>query len=133
MASTYRLVSVVLADDARKEDSGKDILIGIYSGSIVAAKIPVVLPTFALWFEIRPNKTKYTNVAAKIQKPDGNDLARIQAELGFTTTAYNASFFFKLSPLIIETTGEHKIFLGMDEELEYISSFIVAKREQIAS
>lgn len=48
--------AVIVCDDVRREQTGKDILIGVYSGSIVITTFPFQLP-LALWIEFLPNET----------------------------------------------------------------------------
>jgi hypothetical protein len=46
--------SVIVCDDIRREISGKDILIGVYSGEIVLSSIPFSL-NLAIWLEYTPS------------------------------------------------------------------------------
>lgn len=125
MASNARFMSVLISDDCRKEDNGKDIAIGIYTGSIISSAIPIVLPTLALRFEVVPAKNKYDNVIVFVKKPDGNDLAHIKASLEFKHANAPGAFFLKFGPVSFDVEGTYRIFLGMDEEAEPISEFIV--------
>jgi hypothetical protein len=45
------ITSVIVCDSVRREVSGKEILIGVYSGDIVVPSFPVVID-LAFWFEL---------------------------------------------------------------------------------
>lgn len=45
--------AVLICDDVRKENTNKDILIGVYGGHIVVAQFPITL-TLALYLEYYP-------------------------------------------------------------------------------
>jgi hypothetical protein len=45
--------AVIFCDDVRREQNGKDILIGVYSGDILIANFPFTL-VLALWVEYLP-------------------------------------------------------------------------------
>ncbi len=47
--------SVVICDDVRREQNGKDLLIGVYSGDILVPAFPFVLP-LSMWMEYAPPK-----------------------------------------------------------------------------
>ena len=46
----FTVESVLLCDDIRREDNGKAILIGVYSGDIVVPQFPAVL-RLSLWLQ----------------------------------------------------------------------------------
>ncbi len=125
MATTYKFVSLIVCDDCRREDSGKDILIGAYAGSMQSTAIPFLMPTFALRFEIIPNKKEYKQVIAILRNPAGEEVFRVEGTLGTHRTDLPASFFYRVSPVMLTTTGEYKILLGMDEDPEEVATFHV--------
>jgi hypothetical protein len=43
-----KLVCGIVCDDIRREDNGKEIIIGVYSGSIVVPQFPATL-LLSLW------------------------------------------------------------------------------------
>jgi hypothetical protein len=133
MASTYQLRSLILADDARREDNGKEILIGVYSGSIVTPQIPLLLPTFALRFEMMTTKKKYDRVQVLMNGPDGNIVFRIEGSLEFGSSDFPSSFFFKVSPIQFQKEGTYTVLLGMDEEPEIVTSFAVVLQEHLGA
>lgn len=52
----FELANAILCDDARREDNGKDILIGVYSGHIVVKSFPTNL-LVCLWLQCKTKGT----------------------------------------------------------------------------
>jgi hypothetical protein len=125
MSTTHKFVSLIICDDCRREDNGKEILIGTYAGSMLVNAVPLTLPTFALRIEIIPKQKEYKKTIAILKNPRGEDVFRVEGSVVVPHTDLPASFSFKVSPVIIVMTGEYKIFLGMDEEPEEIASLRV--------
>jgi hypothetical protein len=46
-----KATTVLLADQIRREDNGKALIIGVYTGDVLLGAIPSVMP-FALWLEL---------------------------------------------------------------------------------
>jgi len=128
MASTYKLVSTIIADDIRKENNGKEIIIGVYTGVIIVPTIPAILPTFFVRFEIKPNKLQYKKASCKILNADDFDFLTSVGKISIATIEQNASFSFRFSPLVIEKVGIYKIYLGMDGPIRKVSSFEVTMK-----
>jgi hypothetical protein len=65
----------IFCDDARREDTGKDILIGVYSGALVIArKPPVVIPQIICAVNyVEPKGTIDEAVRIQIFAPASND------------------------------------------------------------
>lgn len=125
MATTHKLVSLIMCDDCRREDNGKEILIGTYAGSMISPVIPFILPTFALRFEIIPKQSEYKAAVAIMKNPRGEDVFRVEGALGISRPEFAASFFYKVQGLMILMAGEYKIYLGLDEEPEEIASLLI--------
>ena len=57
--------AIVLCDDIRREITGKDILIGVYSGRVVITQIPFAL-NLAIWLEYEPEKIGKSTIHLRI-------------------------------------------------------------------
>lgn len=130
MPTTYKFVSLVMCDDCRREDNGREILIGTYAGGIASTVVPFILPTFALRFEIIPMQKEYRKMVATMKNPKDEDVFRAEGiGLQIERPQFPASFFFKVSPLMIAMTGEYKVFLGMDEEPEQVATLTIIQAD----
>ena len=55
-APQFRVNYCLVCDDVRREESGKDILVGVYSGELLLDSLPATL-LISLFIEIAPGKT----------------------------------------------------------------------------
>jgi hypothetical protein len=121
MAATHKLVSLIMCDDCRKEDNGKDIIIGVYTGAMIVPVLPFLLSTFALRFEIIPQQLEYKKAVAFMKNPREEEIFRVEGMLTVSRMDFGVSFFYRISPLPITMQGDYAIFLGLDEEPEQIA------------
>lgn len=121
------------ADDVRKEDNGKDIIIGVYNESVIVPTLPAILPTFTLWFQARIRKLKFEKIKAHITDPNEREVVRIEGNLDFDNALFPAAFSLKISPLPIQIYGVYTVYLGVDWEEEKVGKFEVLSPEQLAS
>ncbi|KVK43573.1 hypothetical protein BCY90_17415 [Agrobacterium deltaense] len=109
--------SAIICDDIRKEITGKDILIGVYSGAITVPSYPLTFPT-AFWFEIEPKILGSLDFAFKITSPTGNP----PIELGGTMQ------IVALEPTIFAISG---IPLHAEHDGDIVLSFRSGENEWI--
>lgn len=107
------VTAVLLCDDVRKEMSQKDILIGVYSGRIIASAYPGVLVA-AIWIQYLPKDLGNFDYELKIETPSGNPPVMV----GFTLTVKeidHSSIAIGGLPLALERDGQIKISLRESE------------------
>lgn len=63
--------SCIVCDDVRREISGKDILIGVYTADIVLSSYPATIP-LSFWIEFEPVEEGELNVEFKVDSPSEN-------------------------------------------------------------
>jgi hypothetical protein len=131
MTKEYSLICAIICDDVRKEDNGKDILIGVY-GDMSVDRMPAVLPTMGLHFQARIEKTRFDKVEASIKNPDGQPLVKLNGTLEFSNTKSVATFNFKFGPVLLAKTGNYEIYLGMDDEPTLVRTLKVSTPESAA-
>jgi len=109
-----KITSIIVCDDVRKEITGKDILIGVYSGTINVSAYPVTFP-IALWFEIEPDEAGDLNCGVKIETPSGNP--PIQAEVTIhVQEVETAVFVLGGVPMSVERDGDLIISVKFGKE-----------------
>ncbi|MGY6644470.1 MAG: hypothetical protein ACXIVD_04550 [Salinarimonas sp.] len=64
----FRLMNAVFCEDIRREDNGKDMLLGVYSGDIVAARCPIRVGV-SLWLQYvsAPAKAGETGIDLRLR------------------------------------------------------------------
>lgn len=96
--------SVIICDDVRKELNGKDILIGVYSGTINVPAYPTVFHA-AFWIEIEPQGVGTIPCHFRIDMPSGNPPVEFGADLEVSELG-TAVFVIGGVPLRLEQDGE---------------------------
>jgi hypothetical protein len=102
-----RLLSTIVSDDCRREDNGKDIIIGVYTEGIHSAQIPFVLPTLSVRFEILPTKLKYEHVKLILKNTIDENMSVVTGRLEFNKIDSRSAFFFKFGPVTFTKYGQN--------------------------
>jgi len=92
---------------------------------MISPVVPFILPSFALRFEIIPHQNEYKKAIAIMKNPRGEDMFRVDGMLAVSRTQVGASFFYKVTPLVVTMAGTHTIHLGLDEDPEQIATLVV--------
>jgi hypothetical protein len=129
MAKKYKIKSCLICDLARKEQGGKDILIGIYSGTMMSQVIPFSIPIFAVWIEMKPEKTHYEHLTIEIVDPNGTLVAGAKGGINFSDTRGYTGIPFQFGTATFLVEGKYKIRFGSDNLMEEIGEFSVKKGE----
>lgn len=99
-----KITSVIICDDVRREMSGKDILIGVYSGTINVPAYPANFPA-AFWFEIEPTQLGSLPIEIKIEPPSGNPPFQVSVSLDVHEIDTSV-FVMGGVPITVERDGE---------------------------
>jgi hypothetical protein len=115
--------TVVICDDVRRELNNKEILIGVYSGSVTVPSYPALI-RLSFWFEIESTKIGAYHWAVKIETPSGNPPIEIEFDAE-VAEAGDSSVVFPALPIAVERDGEIVISVKRDSE-----QWTVAKRKK---
>jgi hypothetical protein len=113
----------MICDDVRREDNGKEIIIGVYSGSIIAETFPIFLPTFAIRFVIKVPISQPLTLEGSVVGPNGVDIVKFQGDLKTV----------KISPLVLPAPGMHYVKAGIKSKPKPVYSFNAVIREQLVA
>jgi hypothetical protein len=111
MEETFSVKNLIICDDARIEVSGKAILIGVYTGSIKIGIIPVVLPTFSVFVEVKVLKLSYDRTVFFIRTPNKQEVGRTEGPAKFDNIEYNGSLIYRVAPIAFEVTGDYEVWV----------------------
>ena len=68
--------TAIVCDDIRREDNGKEFLVGVYSADIIPMAMPVVFG-LSFWVPIEVKRQGNTNVNFRIKGVDGGVLHQL--------------------------------------------------------
>lgn len=101
--SAFEFSAALICDDIRKEVSGKDILIGVYSSDIVLGSFPATIP-FAIWIEIYVSEPGAAAVEFRFGLA-GREPITLKADLRLEKSGH-ASIVLPSMQVLIEEEGE---------------------------
>lgn len=98
------LLTALVCDDVRREDNGKEILIGVYTGAIAMPKLPANLP-LCLWLHLQTHGNGEIKLEFRVIGPAEKELAHGEAMVGFVDSDLPASLALPKLPLALESEG----------------------------
>lgn len=103
------IVYAILCDDTRREANGKDILIGVYSGSLLVKEFPVKL-TLCLWLHVDTAGHGEVKFEIRVLNTSGKSIAGANVSVGVADTGENqGSLTLSGLPLNLDKAGTIKI------------------------
>ena len=106
-----KIINCIFCDDIRTEQSGKEILIGVYTGDLVVPKLPWKMMGLSVWMQIELPASRETEIAIRLLNTFGTRIA----ELSFSATPLERTdarstspvgFAFRTGPFEIQKAGE---------------------------
>jgi hypothetical protein len=123
--------SVIICDDVRREDNGKEILIGVYNDKIVIDRQPpFLLPTLCVRFVMKIDSGEH-KIDLSITGPDRNEIVKLTTNINVPTAEYLTAVSFRLTPFAITSLGNYHINLELGESQIGAHSFEVITKEQM--
>jgi hypothetical protein len=133
MGTESAVVLVMIADDVRLDIDGKTLIVGGYASTILVPQFPNVMPTFAVYIELKPEKHVYERAAVLIKNDKGEILTASEGRIEFQDLRFHGSLNTKFSPVVFNLPGEYYVYLGLDEEPVQVKSFQVVNMRDVKS
>ncbi len=128
---TDKKINFLVADDVRREVSGKAIIIGYYSdGSIISSypetpKIsknqPMVFPSFCFLWVFTDGEGDF-DVTASIKYPDGTIIEVISQTMN-KKRGEAQNLLVRMSPFLTHIFGEFECIVNLDDNHQYTRKF----------
>lgn len=126
----YQVKSIIVCDDVRREDNGKEILIGVYTDTIVTVKEPpIVLPKLCIRIQLSTKKSEFKNVSCKIISPSRKEIFSGNSPMKIENPDDPTIVTLAFSPAPLPMAGVYSIRFGMDVEPRKIGQFEVRVKE----
>ena len=76
---TNRYVHTIWCDDIRQEIGNKPSFMGVYTGGLVVAALPVVLPRLSIFsWIVTPKETPFKRIGIRVTRDDGTVLVAVE-------------------------------------------------------
>lgn len=125
MSNKSKTISCLICDVARKEAGGKDALFGVYPNAMNVPELPATLPSFAVWFEIKPAKTKFNALEIGIFDPDNKRLVHLKGRLEISKTNDSIGLPVQFGAMTLQKAGRYTVKIGLDEPMKKVKEFFV--------
>lgn len=102
---------VVFCDDIRREDNGKAILIGVYTGDLIPSVLPVSLP-LSFWIDIRGMPLGRHNFTLLVELPAGETIS-VPGELDVPEADKPITLMFVGIPAFLKEPGLIKVLVDI--------------------
>ena len=77
--TTPKLIDVILCDEIRREDNGKFVFIGVYTGHVLVPRLPFDLPTLTFFTKWSAKAGESLDGCFEVYSPDGKLMYRLDA------------------------------------------------------
>jgi Family of unknown function (DUF6941) len=130
MAKRLHIRSVIICDDIRREDNGKELLIGVYSGVIIAPRLPAVLRQMACRIEYEWNGSLTHSFKLAVTTADDKTIVEATGDAALSNPADPAGLSISLGPIHFDAPAKFKIKFGIDGPARQIGWFAVRQAPQ---
>ncbi len=105
--ATPKIVTALLCDDVRTENTAKDILIGVYHDGIVVNSVPAVLRMHLYLQVIFPPEGSKTKIGLRVLNPKGHTVLSGSGESTVFPVAL-AAIVLPIAPVRFDSLGIYK-------------------------
>ena len=116
MSQKYKLRSVIICDDVRQEVSGKEILIGVYSYSMLFPSFPSIVPKLVIRIFMDLLDRTAKNFELNWKDPNGTPIANFKTQLPQAIPNEPLLLGFLIGPLTFNIEGVYPVELSLENE-----------------
>ena len=102
-----KLIVVIICDDVRREDNGKEIIIGVYTSEIIVSSLPANL-NLVFWVMLEPNGMDTLAFDLRLIGAQDQSLAAGSATAALPDPYKLSSFHIRL-PIQVQTAGKIRL------------------------
>ena len=121
----YKVTSVLVCDQVRREDNGKEIIIGVYRDSIIVPRIPTVIPMLTFRITAQVDHTEFKNMKFSVIGPSRHKLLDYEGETSVDNSHEPLIVVFSALTPELQKAGLYTIKFGLDSQLRKVGHFNV--------
>ena len=126
----FRFNYILLCDDIRREDNGKEILIGVYNDEMIVRTAPAALTSLHFRVSFYPKKTSPRDFSFSVIAPNGLSIVQAEGQLSAELN-YDVQSVVNIAskPLLLPEHGAYsmRFGLGKKENEVDVGRFMVRK------
>lgn len=133
--SSPKLVNVILCDQVRQESTGKLLVIGMYTGTVLLGSCPATIPTLSFVCTWKLPRGSSIDGAFEVLSPEDEPLGSVTVRPQNQPTGDGeATTIIVLSPFTFTTLGEYRlVHRPSNERRRTVYRFTVAPRPDHAT
>lgn len=125
MSKRPAINSFIICDDVRREDNGKEIIIGAYNDAVLFnSPLPGVLTKFCVRVKYLPHAAGEVDVAYEVLSPSKQQFMQGGGKITIPNIEMS-SMTFAAGPLVFTEEGIYVIRVGVNEKPKRIGEFEV--------
>lgn len=124
----FKVTSVIICDDIRREDNGKELLIGVYTGLILTAQAPpLVMAQLCVRIGFVADFLK-SDFIIELRAPNGKNLITGTGEFIVERRGDPGVFSVPIPNVTLPSTGIYSIRFGLGSPPRKVGEFEVRRR-----
>ena len=121
----YKVTSFMVCDDVRREDNGKEIIIGIYNKAIIVSMFPVQLPQLTFRVIIEVEHSNFHECFLSVTGPKRKLMTEFQIPINIESVDDPIHIVFGVRQPGFHEAGSYRVSLGLDGPKRKIGEFDV--------
>ena len=117
----YQVKTALVCDDYRREDNGKDILIGIYNREAIFVSWPAGLPKLVFYTVVEGNDLASKEFILRVVDDEGKQRVEIKGTLPETAKSFQV-MNFQILGVGFKTETRLDFLFGINREPELVAS-----------
>lgn len=125
--TSYRFNYFLICDDIRREDNGKEILIGVYNDEILVQSLPILLASLHFRLSLYPKNLSLREFGLSVTTPTGANIVKAEGQLiGEHNRNVQSIINVAAKPLMLPELGAYSVRfrLGKGKEMD-VGRFVV--------
>jgi uncharacterized protein DUF6941 len=123
-----------MCDDVRIENTGKYLLVGVYSGTIRVRKpLPVTLSMLSFWIQLELKKTDYGSCELRLVDPSQQEIACFRSSARFARVDEPGVLVCLIGPLTLARYGTYSVEFGLGCSPRPLGTIAVRPSDDAAS
>jgi len=121
------LQSMIFCEDLRVEVSGREIALGVYSGTATVPQIPFMISSFIVRFELHFFGQSVEKMFFRIDDPVGNRLFEQTVAISFVDWNKPGSLAVGIQNMILPIAGRYNFYLKFSGDWQLVRNLYVEK------
>ncbi len=117
---------ILVCDDVRREDTGKQLIIGLYTPNVVVTQLPATLPSLAFFQCVESDRPTSYRMSLKLNHLESGETL-IEAMGGVTFAQPGLAFIpWRLGTVQFKAVGAYTLSIDVDDQTEpFLAQFSV--------